>query len=117
MSRSPLIFAVCLVVGLLVQSACSDTQLRTVYEEPTIYDQPDALGPTVWVDTFQQRTVEASDILFVVDDSCSMEDEQEELAANFDNFIQSFSGTNVDYHIGVVRGDLASGNYDDLGGP
>lgn len=114
-SRSPLIFAVFLVVGLLFQSACSDTQLRTIYEEPAIYDQPDALGPTVWVDTFQQRTVEASDILFVVDDSCSMEDEQEELAANFDNFIQSFSGTNVDYHIGVVRGDLTSGDQEGWG--
>ena len=115
MSRDRRILAGCLIGTLLALASCSDTQLRTIYEEPTIYDQPDALGPTVWTDEFQQRTVEASDILFVVDDSCSMEDEQEELAANFDSFIQSFVGTNLDFHIGVARGDLAPGSYDDWG--
>ena len=96
-------------------AGCSETELRAIYEAPTLYDQPDALGPTIWTDEFQQQTVEASDILFVVDDSCSMEDEQEELAANFDNFIQSFEGTNLDFHIGVVRGDLSPGDQEDWG--
>ena len=57
--------------------SCSETELRVIYEEPTFYEQPDALAPTLWTDTFQQRTVEASDILFVVDNSCSMIDEQQ----------------------------------------
>ncbi len=103
-----------LIAGLLLV-ACSDNTLRVIYEEAPLAEQPDALGPTIWTDEFQQRTVEASDILFVVDDSCSMEDEQEELAANFDNFIQHFDGTNLDYHIGVVRGDLEPGATDDWG--
>lgn len=92
--------------ALVALSACSETQLRTVYEEPQFFDQPDTLGPTVWIDEFQQRTVPESDILFVVDNSCSMSDEQEELIANFDAFIQGFINTTLDYHIGVVEGDL-----------
>ena len=89
---------------------CSDTQLVTIYEQPSIVGQPDALGPTEWADEFQQRTIAASDILFVVDDSCSMSEEQEALAANFDAFISNFVGTNLDYHIGVTRAALeASG--------
>lgn len=115
MSRRKPALLLCLAGALLAVVACSDTQLRTIYEEPTIYDQPDALGPTIWTDEFQQRTVEASDILFVVDDSCSMEDEQEELASNFDSFIQSFSGTNLDYHIGVTRGDLRPNSQTEWG--
>ncbi len=89
---------------------CSETQLVTIYEQPTVVGQPDALGPTLWADEFQQRTIAASDILFVVDDSCSMEDEQEELADNFDAFIGNFVGTNLDYHIGVTRAALSSGS-------
>ena len=68
MLSSPFILTLVLALGLFALASCSDTQLHTIYEEPTIYDLPDALGPTLWTDTFQQRTVEASDILFVVDD-------------------------------------------------
>lgn len=93
-------------LALVALAGCSETELRTVYEEPQFFDQPDNLGPTLWVDEFQQRTVPESDILFVVDNSCSMSDEQEELGANFDAFIQSFINTTLDYHIGVVEGDL-----------
>jgi len=95
-----------LIVAVAVVG-CSESQLRAQYEEPQFFDQPDTLGPTSWIDEFQQRTVPQSDILFVVDSSCSMSDEQEELASNFDAFIQSFVDTTLDYHIGVVEGDLA----------
>ena len=98
---------VALILGLVFALGCSENNLRVIYEEAPLAEQPDALGPTIWQDEFQQRTVEASDVLFVVDDSCSMEDEQEELADNFDNFIQEFEGTNLDFHIGVTRGDLS----------
>lgn len=97
--------ALCVILPALLVS-CSDTQLVTVYEEATVVGQPDALGATQWVDEFQQRTIAASDILFVVDDSCSMQEEQEALAANFDAFISNFVGTNLDYHIGVTRAAL-----------
>ncbi|HCP47130.1 MAG TPA: hypothetical protein DIU15_13885 [Deltaproteobacteria bacterium] len=95
-----------LVLG--IGAGCSDTELRLIYEQPAFFDQPSALGPTQWRDEFQQRTVDASDILFVVDDSCSMSDEQDALAANFDNFIQTFVQSTIDYHVGVVRAALGS---------
>src|SRR5262245_28774988 len=45
-----------------------------------------------------------ADILFVVDNSGSMADEQENLAANFDRFISQIAGAG-DYHIAVVTTD------------
>jgi len=102
-------------VILIALVACSENTLRVIYEEAPLVEQPDALGPTIWVDEFQQRTVDASDILFVIDDSCSMVDEQEELAANFDAFIQNFEGTDLDFHIGVTKGDLEPGEANDWG--
>ncbi len=109
--------ALCLILPALLVS-CSETQLVTVYEQPSIVGQPDALGATQWADEFQQRTIAASDILFLVDDSCSMSEEQEELSENFDAFIANFVGTNLDYHIGVVRAALSSGsNPFDPGNP
>ncbi len=113
--RLALLVALVGVLGTL-WAGCSETELRVIYEEPTFYEQPDALGPTLWVDRFQQRTVDASDILFVVDDSCSMQDEQDELAANFASFIQTFvDSSTIDYHVGVVRADLDSSDSNGWG--
>ncbi len=50
-----------------------------------------------------------ADILFVVDNSCSMADEQENLARNFDAFIQEIAGTG-NYRIGIVTTDVLSEN-------
>jgi hypothetical protein len=94
-------------LGVFAAIGCSESDLRQIYEAPEFFEQPDALGPTQWQDDYQQRTVAQSDILFVVDSSCSMEGEQDELASNFDGFISNFVGTTVDYHIGVVNGDLS----------
>ena len=46
------------------------------------------------------------DILLVVDDSCSMQDEQESLSAGFDRFVEFFELAAVDYHIGVTTTDM-----------
>jgi hypothetical protein len=106
----PTLVVVIIAIGGFAVFGCSETQLQVIYQEPELHNQPDALGPTIWTDQFQQRTVEASDILFVIDDSGSMQDEQDELIANFQYFSENFIGTNLDYHIGVVRADLAAGN-------
>ncbi len=57
-------------------------------------------------DTFFQEVRRTVDILLVVDNSCSMIDEQHKLAANFDNFIEQFLETEVNYQIGVVTTDM-----------
>lgn len=53
-----------------------------------------------------------ADILFVVDNSGSMADEQENLARNFDAFIEQIAGAG-DYQIGVVTTDTTIGNPDE----
>ena len=48
------------------------------------------------------------DILLVVDNSCSMQDEQNELSEGFDRFVEYFEVADVDYHIGVTTTDMES---------
>lgn len=46
------------------------------------------------------------DILFVVDDSCSMANKQQALATNLASFINSTTGSNSDWRIGVTTTDM-----------
>ena len=48
------------------------------------------------------------DILLVVDDSCSMGDEQAALATNFASFMSSAATSNGNWHIGVTTTDMFS---------
>jgi len=58
-------------------------------------------------DSFQQAAVrnDKIDVLFVVDNSGSMSQEQANLASSFSNFIASFAAENLDYHIGILSTD------------
>jgi hypothetical protein len=56
----------------------------------------------IQIDTYTQDLQPKADILLVVDDSCSMQDKQNALAANFSSFIQYAVAANVDYQIGVT---------------
>jgi len=69
--------------------------------------QPPPLRRRTQTDTFFQEIRRTVDILLVVDNSCSMVDEQQKLAANFDNFIQQFLEADVNYQIGVVTTDMS----------
>jgi len=67
-------------------------------------------------DAIVQVTIPQADILFIVDDSSSMEPEQTQLAESFPKFLDYFLGSGLDYHIGVIstdyptdRGKLESG--------
>jgi hypothetical protein len=57
-------------------------------------------------DRIVQLTVPRVDALFVVDNSCSMDEEQVLLAANFPVFLDWFRDSGLDYHIGVVSTDM-----------
>ena len=46
------------------------------------------------------------DILLIIDDSCSMEAEQDELAEGFERFVEFFDIADVDYHIAVTTTDV-----------
>ncbi len=59
-------------------------------------------------DTYQQPQRPTVDVLWVIDDSGSMGDEQDDLANNFDSFIATAVSLDTDYHIGVVATDVES---------
>ncbi len=53
-------------------------------------------------DLWFQAQTDQVDILFVVDDSHSMAEEQEALSAGFSSFITELEATATDFHIGVI---------------
>lgn len=63
------------------------------------------------IDVFQQEHRQTFDLLVVVDNSCSMVEEQAKLATNFDAFIQYFEGADVDWQLGVVTTDMAQDKF------
>ncbi len=65
------------------------------------------------VDTFTQPLQTPADLLFVVDNSCSMYDKQNSLATNFSSFIAYANQLKVPYQIGVTTTD--DGPFGDQG--
>ncbi len=57
-------------------------------------------------DSYEQIQKPQVDILWVVDNSCSMAEEQTGVANNFPVFMEFFLGSGLDYHIGVVSTDM-----------
>jgi hypothetical protein len=57
-------------------------------------------------DLFYQEPTDEVDILWVIDNSISMNDEQVEVGAKFQDFISNLEETGVDFHLGVVTTDL-----------
>src|SRR5438067_3083707 len=57
------------------------------------------------VDIFDQQQVQKVDILWVVDNSSSMQTKQDRLKANINSFVQFLQAQQVDYHLGVVSTD------------
>ncbi len=68
------------------------------------------------VDVFHQPSEVKSDVLFVVDNSGSMGEEQSALASNFSSFIQHTTTLDVDYHIGVIANEVQE-TETDIGDP
>jgi hypothetical protein len=61
---------------------------------------------TEHTDEFVQTSGQDVDILFVVDNSGSMSEEQQNLSKNFQNFISQASAWNNQYHVAVVTTDI-----------
>tara|TARA_R110000824_G_scaffold35340_1_gene110943 strand:- start:1471 stop:2766 length:1296 start_codon:yes stop_codon:yes gene_type:complete len=56
-------------------------------------------------DSFKQEEITKADILFVIDNSCSMSEEQTDLAANAEDFIDTLVSKGTDFQISVVTTD------------
>lgn len=63
-------------------------------------------------DVFEQAPSNLVDILWVVDNSVSMENEQAQVAAGAQNFLDRLENTDIDFHLGVVTTDVSGGNAD-----
>ncbi len=62
-------------------------------------------------DYFEQNARNTVDIVLVVDNSCSMVEEQEKLAQNFQSFIQHFETSESDYKIAVITTDTLDDKF------
>jgi hypothetical protein len=76
---------------------------------------PDSRAPSledpVQEDRILQVTTPKVDILWTIDNSCSMQDEQDALTLNFPIFMDYFLGSGLDYHVGVVSTDLDNNSH------
>ncbi len=73
------------------------------------------------LDVFEQSLQSSTDILFVIDNSCSMAEEQTNLADNFASFAAVLAGADYDYQVAVIttdnpdfRGDIITPDTPDL---
>ncbi len=57
-------------------------------------------------DEFQQAPDNSVDILWVIDNSVSMQNEQESVAASAEDFILNLEEGNMDFHLGVITTDV-----------
>ena len=60
------------------------------------------------IDVFEQEEINKADILFVVDNSCSMAEEQEDLSSNAEDFVNTLVSNGIDFQISVITTDSAS---------
>ncbi len=65
------------------------------------------INPTV-TDVFTQLASPQADVLFVVDNSCSMQEEQRELGNNLSSFLAFAQSEGIDYQIAVTTTDVDS---------
>jgi hypothetical protein len=103
MTRAPLL---CLLLPL--PAACTDHTLVDPKPAPALQSEAyESVGSARW----------KLDILFVVDDSRSMEEEQENLARNFPAFMNELRKLpgSPDLHIGVITSDVGAGTLDGSG--
>lgn len=94
-------------IALLALCGCTEYD---VVPQPPEYSTtvPPTYDPGVVTDRWYQHAQPIVDVLFVVDNSGSMGEEQSALSANFPVFMQYMTGSGLDYHIGVVSTDMAT---------
>ena len=100
-----------LSAAAILLAACQDYNLSGPSDQDGKYNPPD-LSPERHADSITQVTVPAVDVLFVIDNSCSMEEEQRALRQSFPQFMTYFLGSGLDYHVGVVSTDMDRSNQD-----
>lgn len=101
------------LVALALTAACQDYTLQGLPDYNGAAETPD-LGTPKKTDVVVQRTQPMVDVLWVIDNSGSMTQEQEKVAVNLEAFTQFFLGSGLDWHIGAITTDC--GTLDDGSG-
>jgi hypothetical protein len=91
-----------LAVAMVAAPGCEETRFHTVLKHYDLFFPEGSLQ----VDSFEQKAAAQIDILWVIDNSGTMVDEQNNLADNFNSFISIIEESEVDYQIGVVSTDM-----------
>jgi len=94
MGRCAQVRSLALAALWVVLTGCDETRFRV------------RTPPGTHLDVFRQASVPTVDILWVVDNSASMAEEQEALAQNFGSFFQYIDATGADFQIGVISTDV-----------
>lgn len=95
-------FAISFAMALVISSCSPDS--------PKMQAKPDLTNEKVVKDNDYMVRDPKVDILFVVDNSGSMDAHQKNLAANVGRFISAFfNRISIDYHIGVLSTDMDGG--------
>ena len=95
---------------LVLVAACSDYSISGDYTSRGRGEPPPLETPTK-TDRIVQSTPVGVDVLWVVDNSGSMSEEQGQVVANFQDFINEFISLGLDYHMAVVTTDMDDANY------
>ena len=88
---------------IFISDAADTPELRVPLEG-------EGVSNSTQVDEFVQTSGQTVDVLFVVDDSGSMSEEQDNLASNFTTFINGAQQFQNDYQIGVITTDMEEAN-------
>ncbi len=91
--------ALSLALGALA-AGCDRCAVEPITSIPDAVDQ---------VDVFDQKQAAEVDVLWMIDNSPSMEAEQKKIAERFNDFFNELLVSAVDYHIGVISSDAAEG--------
>lgn len=81
---------------------------------PVVIVEPTTNPPVISEEVIQQRIdipqagKKPADVLFVIDNSGSMSDEQKVVADSFATFISKFVAKDIDFHIGVTTTDITA---------
>ncbi|MBX2796952.1 MAG: VWA domain-containing protein [Myxococcales bacterium] len=101
--------------ALLVALCAGCTQEALLRSEAATASLPDLAPPPLLgrahTDRISQLPPSRADVLFVVDNSSSMSDEQSTLAANFPRMLSWLQTSGVDWHLGVVATDMTDGAH------
>lgn len=94
---------VALALALL---ACSNE--NQIIGDEDVYGTPNPpdLSTPVQVDRIVQLPRASVDVLWLMDNSCSMAEEQTAISENFPKFMNYFLGSGLDYHVGVISTDM-----------